>query len=314
MGGGPAGLAAAEVMAGAGLRVAVADRMPSLGRKFLMAGKSGLNLTMDEPPDQFRAAFRGDWLAQALVEFDNRDVVAWAESLGQTTFTGTTGRVFPVAMKASPLLRAWLARLGGLGVTFRTRWRWTGWDPSGAAVFATPEGGQTVAAGVTVMALGGGSWARLGSDGAWVGPLGVRVVPFAPSNMALRRVWSGHMAPHFGAPLKNVALNGRRGEAVISATGLEGSLVYHLSQAIRDGAALALDLLPGITTEEAARRLTGQPRKLPVGRSVARAWGLTPAAQALLMELAPARDRDTLARAVKQLPLTGVAPAPLDEA
>ncbi|MFN6977484.1 MAG: TIGR03862 family flavoprotein, partial [Gemmobacter sp.] len=211
IGAGPAGLMAAEVMAQAGLRVTVVEAMPTAGRKLLMAGKSGLNLTKAEPPAAFAAAYgpAAPWLAPILARFGPDDVMAWARGLGQDVFTGSTGRVFPVAMKASPLLRAWLGRLDGLGVTLRTRWRWTGFAGD-ALTFAAPGGPATLAPRRTILALGGASWSRLGSDGAWAPILearGVAVAPFAPSNAALRVAWSAHMAPLAGAPLKGIRLS-----------------------------------------------------------------------------------------------------------
>lgn len=322
IGGGPAGLAAAEELARAGLAVTVAEAKPSLGRKLLMAGKSGLNITMDAPRDAFLAAYREgrDWLAPMIAEFGPEEAKAWAEGLGQEVFTGSTGRVFPRAMKASPLLRAWLARLSEMGVALRPRWRWVGLE-AGRFRFETPEGVVERAPAVGVLALGGRSWPRLGSDGAWtgiLGPLGVPLEPFAPSNMGLRIDWSAHMAPHFGAPLKPVAmLAGQRreeGEAVVSARGLEGSLVYRFSAEIRAGAPLALDLLPDLSQAEVARRLARQPRKLSVGAALRRAFGLGGVKAALAFELAPARDRAGLAAALKTLALPPPVSAPIEEA
>ena len=204
IGGGPAGLMAADEMSAAGLRVVVAEAKPSVARKFLMAGKSGLNLTKDEPFERFMSAFEeaGPVLRPMLEAFGPKEAVAWAEGLGQEMFTGSTGRVFPKVMKASPLLRAWLARLAGQGVEIRTRWRWVG----GAYRFETPEGVQEIAPDVTVLACGGASWARLGSDGAWAEFLDVPTAPFQPANMGFVVDWSPHMAKHFGAPVKGVAL------------------------------------------------------------------------------------------------------------
>ncbi|HDR28441.1 TIGR03862 family flavoprotein, partial [Rhodovulum sp.] len=206
IGAGPAGLMAAEALGAAGIPTVIAEAKAAPARKFLMAGKSGLNLTRAEPSGSFLAAYAeaAGPLGPMIAAFGPEDVCAWAEGLGQPVFTGSTGRVFPTAMKASPLLRAWLRRLEGFGVTLRPRWRWTGWD--GAAVtFDTPEGPRAVLAGVTILALGGASWARLGSDGAWVGPLsaaGVPVAPFAPANVGLRVDWSAPMARQFGQPVK----------------------------------------------------------------------------------------------------------------
>lgn len=322
IGGGPAGLAAAEVMAERGLSVTLAEAKPSLGRKFLMAGKSGLNLTRDEPAEVFKATYPsgGDWLRPMLDGFDNRAVVAWAADLGQPVFTGSTGRVFPVAMKASPLLRAWLALLDRAGVRMHTRWRWTVFSGGGFG-FATPDGTQTITPKVAVLALGGGSWSRLGSDGAWtqiLEPLGVDCVGFGPSNMGVVVAWSDHMKPVLGSPLKNVAITAGDtrlvGEAVISAKGLEGSLIYRFSPAIRAGYPLTLDLVPALSQAEVEDRLSRQPRKASAATALRKALRLDAAKTALLFEFAPDRSRAGLARVVKALPLPHVGPAPLDEA
>ena len=246
IGGGPAGLMAAEMLARAGHGVLLAEKMPTLGRKFLMAGRSGLNLTKNEDHEKLRGAYGAaiDWLEPALAEFGAAEVQDWARGLGQKLFTGSTGRVFPAAMKASPLLRAWIARLEAGGVTTRTRWRWTGWDRD-IAVFETPEGPVRVGASATVLALGGASWARLGSDGAWseqLAALGVELAPFAPTNAGVSINWTDRMVAHFGTPLKGIALRAAehvsRGEIVLSARGIEGGGIYPLSPALREGAGL----------------------------------------------------------------------------
>ncbi len=241
IGGGPAGLAAADALAGRGVPVLLAEGKPSIGRKFLMAGKSGLNLTKAEAQDAFVAAYAeaADWLAPMLARSGPVRVRDWAEELGQAVFTGSSGRVFPVAMKASPLLRAWAARLAAAGVETRTRWRWTGRSGDGAACFATPEGAVEIASEATVLAMGGASWARLGSDGAWAELIGEDVVlaPFRPANAGLAVDWSPHMARHFGTPVKAAELIAggvrHRGEFVISARGLEGGGIYAASRAAR---------------------------------------------------------------------------------
>jgi uncharacterized flavoprotein (TIGR03862 family) len=315
---------AAEALAAAGIPVTLAEARPSPARKLLMAGKSGLNLTKDEPPDTFRAAYgpAATWLAPALDAFGPAQVMAWAEGLGQRLFTGSTGRVFPVAMKASPLLRTWLARLAAAGVELRTGWRWQGWE-DGALAFGTPDGPRRLAPAVTVLALGGASWARLGSDGRWAGLLsaqGVAITPFAPANFGLTVDWSSHMARHFGAPLKGIALTAgglvSRGEIVISARGLEGGGLYALSRPLRDGAALMLDLAPGRTGPEVTARLAGRPARETLANRLRKALGLGPAALAVLQEFArplPA-DPQALARLVKALPVRHAGPRPLDEA
>ena len=324
IGGGPAGLMAAGELAGAGARVVVAEAKPSVARKFLMAGKSGLNLTKAEPLARCLATYgeAAEPLRPMLTAFGPEDVRRWAEGLGQPLFTGSSGRVFPEAMKASPLLRAWLARLEGQGVRLRTRWRWQGW--AGAALrFATPEGPRDLAPGVTVLALGGASWARLGSDGAWAPWLaarGVPVTPFAPSNAALSVDWSAHMAPHFGRPVKPLALTaaGRRvrGEAVISARGLEGGGLYPLTPELRAGAALALDLVPDLAAEAVAARLAGPRGKRSLSNHLRRALRLDPVRLALLNEFARPlpREAEALAARVKALPVRHAGLRPMDEA
>ncbi|SIS55621.1 hypothetical protein SAMN05421759_101397 [Roseivivax lentus] len=323
VGGGPAGLMAAEALLDAGRGVLLVDHKPSLARKFLMAGKSGLNLTKREELPDFRAAY-GDaaaWLAPMLDALPPDGIEAWAEGLGQEVFAGSTGRVFPRAMKASPLLRAWLARLTDKGLETRTRWRWTG----GMAPFRfdTPEGARDIAPRVAVLALGGASWRRLGSDGAWadwLGRDGVALAPFAPANVGVGVHWSAHMTRHFGAPLKNIALSAgalrSRGEAVISKTGLEGGGLYPLSPALREGAALRIDLMPDLDVATLARRLARMRGKDSQSNRLRKALKLPPAAQALLMECArPLPDApEALARLVKALTIPHDGLRPMDEA
>ena len=322
IGAGPAGLMAAEVLAAAGVPVLVAEAKPSAGRKFLMAGKSGLNLTKQESLPAFSAHFAGaaPWLAPMLAEFGPAEVQDWARSLGQPVFTGSTGRVFPVAMKASPLLRAWLARLGAAGVQMRTRWRWQGFEDGGTR-FDTPDGPQVLHPAVTVLALGGASWARLGSDAAWLPWLaakGVDIAPFRPANIGFSVPWSAHMAPHFGQPLKAVALMAAghrvRGEAVVSARGLEGGGIYALSHALRDGAALTVDLLPDIDTTAIAAALTGQ-GSATLANHLRKALHLDPVRLALLQEFGrPLPRGPALAALIKALPVPLTGPRPIDEA
>ena len=323
IGAGPAGLMAAEALAGAGMAVTLAEARPSPARKLLMAGKSGLNLTLDEPPAAFveHYAEAAGWLGPILAEFGPEELKAWAQGLGQELFTGSTGRVFPVAMKASPLLRAWLARLAGAGVALHTRWRWLGWEGE-ALAFDTPEGRRLERAHVTVLALGGASWARLGSDGAWAPLLaakGVEVAPFLPANFGLRVDWSGHMARHYGAPVKAVALSagGRvsRGEIVISAKGLEGGGLYPLSRPLRGGAALTLDLAPDLDVAEVERRLA-RPSRETLSNCLRKALRLDPARLALIHEFGRPLPVEplALARLVKEMPVRHAGPRPLDEA
>ncbi|MEO1776707.1 MAG: TIGR03862 family flavoprotein [Pseudomonadota bacterium] len=324
VGAGPAGLMAADVLSAAGRQVVIAEAMPSPGRKFLMAGKSGLNLTKDEPLTRFLPTFaeaQGP-MATMLRTFGPEAVADWARSLGQPVFTGSTGRVFPVAMKASPLLRAWLTRLEAQGVTLRRRWRLIGIAP-GRALFDTPEGERQVQAAVIVLALGGASWRRLGSDGAWTGllePHGIGLSPFAPANMGFRVDWSAHMAPHFGQPLKPLGLIAGRcrveGEAVLSAKGLEGSGIYALYRPLRDGVPLALDLLPGLAPGDVARRLARPRGKATRAAHLRKTLGLDGVKRALVMEIArPLPDApEDLARLLKALPIPLAGPRPMDEA
>lgn len=321
IGAGPAGLMAAEALADAGWPVIVAESKPTPARKFLMAGKSGLNLTKDEPTERFHAAYPDRWIDPILAEFGPAQAMDWARGLGVTLFTGTTGRVFPVEMKASPLLRAWLARLASKGVEIRTRWRWIGF--SGADfLFDTPEGQQTLRPPRTVLALGGASWPRLGSDAAWVPWLrekGVEIAPFRPANMGFLVDWSDHMRRHFGSPVKAIALiagtRRERGEFVISARGIEGGGIYALSAQVRDGSPLSLDLLPDLTEPDIRNRLAR-----PRGRDTMTNWlrkclGLEPVKLALLREWAgPAGDPASIARLVKSLPVRHSGPRPISEA
>ena len=317
IGAGPAGLMAAEEMARAGLSVTIAEAMPSPGRKLLMAGKSGLNITKDEDPAAFRQAFHplAPQLDAALRAFGPPEVKAFAEQLGQPVFTGSTARVFPVAMKASPLLRAWLARLAALGVTLHTRWRWTGLIGA-ALTFATPDGPRRETPAVTVLALGGASWRRLGSDGAWAAHFPGLTAPFRPANMGFHVAWSPHMAPHFGAPLKNIALvtpdTTLRGEITLSAQGLEGGSLYALSRTLRDGAPLALDLLPDLTLDQVRTRLAQRRRGETLSHTLRSRLNLDPARRALFLELA--RTASDPAAALKHLPIPIGPPRPMDEA
>ena len=322
IGAGPAGLMAAEELARAGCAVILADAKPTPARKLLMAGKSGLNLTKDEPISEFLSHY-GDrpLLRDIVTDFGPTEVAAWVHGLGQDVFTGSSGRVFPKAMKASPLLRAWLLRLEGLGVDLRTRWRWQGWT-GGAPVFDTPAGAVSLRTKVTVLALGGANWARLGSDGAWAGLLaakGVTLAPFRPANMGLSINWSPHMARHFGAPVKPVRViaggHAVRGEFVISARGVEGSVIYAVSAAVRDGAELRLDLVPDLTADEVATRLSRPRGKASLANHLRKALRLDPVRLALLMEFGrPLPEGPELARLVKRLPVRHDSPRPLGEA
>lgn len=309
IGAGPAGLMAAEQAARAGCGVALYDRMPSPARKFLMAGKSGLNITKIDP--DFAATYGTPALAPMIDAFGPDEVRTWMDGLDQSSFVGSTGRVFPDAMKASPLLRAWLARLDGMGVTLHRRARWTGWD--GSAL--TFDGLPNVTPRATILALGGASWRRLGSDGAWADILG-DVAPFAPSNAGFVVDWSPHMAKHFGTPVKNTGLivagATTRGEFVLSERGLEGGGLYPLTPALRDGAPLALDLKPDLTVEDIRIRL-GKRGKDSLSNHLRKALRLSPVQIALLRECATPLP-DDLAPVIKHLPVPLQGPRPLDEA
>ncbi|MBM2290401.1 TIGR03862 family flavoprotein [Sulfitobacter pseudonitzschiae] len=320
IGAGPAGLMAAEVLAQAGVQVCVYDAKPSVGRKFLMAGKSGLNLTMDAPLDAFvpHYAEAAATLRPILQGFDAAAVQDWARGLGQEVFTGSSGRVFPRAMKASPLLRAWLVRLNDLGVQMQTRWRWTGFD--GDAL--TFDQGR-VTADVTVLALGGASWARLGSDGAWADILrgqDIAVAPFGAANVGLQVEWSAHMAPHYGQPVKAVAWQAgdlsSRGEAILSAKGLEGGGIYSIARAVREGAALTVDLMPDQTVQQVAARLAKKRGKESHANHIRKTLKLEPLKLALLQEWARPlpQDPQALAGVLKALPVAHIGLRPLDEA
>lgn len=324
IGAGPAGLMAADQLAQSGVKVILCDAKPSVGRKFLMAGKSGLNLTMDTPFERFASQYHEGAadLLPMLRGFDANAVQDWARGLGQEVFTGSSGRVFPKSMKASPLLRAWLARLDGLGVERRVRWRWTGWRED-RVTFDTPSGEREAEATVTVLALGGASWARLGSDGQWADILaqqGVALTPFAPSNVGVCVDWSAHMAPHMGAALKSVRWSAgdlsSRGEAVLSSQGLEGSGIYALSPALRRGAALHVDLAPDKPTEKLHADLAGRRAKLRLAHWLRNALRLPPEKVALFFEMTasapPGRD-DWVAR-VKALPVAHKGLRPIDQA
>jgi uncharacterized flavoprotein (TIGR03862 family) len=324
---------AAEALARGGARVTVYDAMPSAGRKFLMAGRGGLNLTHSEPLPDFLARYREarPRLAAAVEAFPPDALRAWSEALGQPTFVGTSGRVFPKAFKASPLLRAWLRRLDSEGVKFAFRHRWTGWGDQGHLRFQTPDGPRAVEASAIVLALGGASWPRLGSDGGWVeilGARGVAVSPLRPANSGFTVSWSDVFRDRFeGQPLKGVSLTiGRhtaRGEAMITRTGIEGGAIYARSAELRDAilrdgqATLTVALRPDLSTDDLAKKLSAPKGKQSLSNFLRKAANLSPIAIGLLQEAAkasgvtlasmPAAD---LARLINSVPikLTGVAP------
>jgi uncharacterized flavoprotein (TIGR03862 family) len=322
IGAGPAGLMAAEVLAAAGRKVVVFEKTPSAGRKFLMAGRGGLNLTHSEAFERFAGRYgeAAPALRPMLDAFPPAALTAWAEGLGQPTFTGSSGRVFPKAMKASPLLRAWLGRLAAAGVELRSRRDWRGWDAEGRLVFGTPEGGiETFAAAATVLALGGASWPRLGSDGAWTGLLaarGVKITPFRPANSGFDVTWSPLFRDRFaGEPLKAAGFHfgGRtvRGEAVIARYGLEGGAIYALSKWLRDAVAakgsavLKIDLRPDLPLAEITARLARAKAGQSLANTLRKSLHLSPLETHLLREAGevPAGG-EALAARIKSVPVT----------
>ena len=332
IGGGPAGLMAAEQLSAAGLSVTVYDAMPTFARKFLLAGKSGLNITHSEDFSRFAERFgsASPRLRPALDAFMPGDIRQWAAELGTETFVGTSGRVFPMAMKASPLLRAWLKRLEAQGVTLKTRHRWTGFGGNGVR-FKTPDGDISIRPDATLLALGGASWPRLGSDAAWVPWLrdqGITVHDLQPANCGFDIAWSDIFVERFaGAPLKSVSTTSDAGtypgEFVISRHGIEGSLVYANSAALRDGllrdgkAPLTVDLMPGRAIERLARDLARQDAKASFSNRLRKGAGLDGVKAALLRELSVDANRmpaERLATLIKALPIPLLRPRPIAEA
>ena len=332
IGGGPAGLMAAEVLARGGATVTVYDQMTSLGRKFLLAGHGGLNLTHSEDLALFLTRY-GDsdpLLRGAIETFPPQALRAWSDSLGQPTFVGSSGRVFPTSLKTSPLLRTWLLRLGNLGVTVRLRHRWEGWDEDGSLRFIAGGKELSVKPDITVLALGGASWPRLGSDAHWAELLraqGIVVTPLRPSNCGFIAPWSEVLRRFEGQPLKRIAVifAGRtvRGEAMITRDGLEGGAVYALSSPIREAierdgqAAIAIDLLPDVGAAKLAERLSSPRGKQSLSNFLRKATHLSPAALSLIREAAlskglslSALNAQDLAGLIKSVPvrLTGVQP------
>jgi uncharacterized flavoprotein (TIGR03862 family) len=333
IGAGPAGLMAAEVLARSGARVTVYDAMASAGRKFLMAGRGGLNLTHSEPLPELlkRYGATKSYLAPSIEAFPPDALRAWSEALGQPTFVGSSGRVFPQSFKASPLLRAWLRRLDAMGVKFALRHHWTGWDQNGKLLFQTADGQHVVGSSATVLTLGGASWPRLGSDGGWVETLaarGVLVAPLLPSNCAFGVQWSPVFQERYaGHPLKGIALRFGNstvcGEIILTQTGIEGSPVYALSAPLREeiqthgSAVLFVALKPDVSTPELTTRLNAPRGKSSLATHLRKKLNLTPAGIGLMQEAALAlRDAltlmpmDELAVNVNSVPvlLTSIAP------
>lgn len=338
IGGGPAGLMAAEVLIKGGAQVDVYDAMPSVGRKFLLAGKGGLNLTHAEDTEYFLARYdaRRAKLEPLLRAFGADALCRWANELGAETFVGSSGRVFPRAMKAAPLLRAWLHRLRGAGVHIHARHRWLGWDDTGALRFATPESEQAVRADAVVLALGGGSWARLGSDAAWVPLLAARnvaIAPLQPANCGFDIRWSEHFRTRFAwQPVKTVVAtyidaqgvtHRRQGEFIVTDNGIEGGLVYALSAGLRDtitargSVTLHLDLAPDRDAERVLAEVTHPRGSRSLSSHLQSRAGIKGVKAGLLREALSREDYaqpERLAAAIKALPLTLTAPRPLDEA
>lgn len=333
IGGGPAGLMAAEELLKAGIAVDLYDAMPSVGRKFLMAGKGGLNITHAEDMAAFigRYGVARDRIAPWLAAFGPTQLRAWIEGLGISTFVGTSGRVFPAEMKAAPLLRAWLHRLRGQGLRLHMRHRWLGWDDQGALRFASPHGEMAVAADATILAVGGGSWPQLGSDGAWadiVAARHVEITPLRPSNCGFDLEWSGPFAEkHAGAPVKNIAASfggiRRAGECIVTATGIEGGVIYTLSAALRDAIAaqgeaiLELDLLPQFSTDRIAAKIARPRGSRSLSSHLKSRLRLDTVKAGLIRECLSSdvlADPARLAAAIKALPFTLHAARPLAEA
>ena len=338
VGGGPAGLMAAEVARSAGMRVDIFDRKGSVGRKFLIAGKGGLNLTHSEQHEKFVQRFgaRRSEVARWLAEFDANAVRGWARELGVETFIGSSGRVFPVDLKAAPLLRGWVRRLRESGVRFHMHHHWRGWDDAGALRFFTVGGERSIVADAVVLALGGGSYAKLGADGAWLPTLsarGVAVAALQPSNCGFDVEWSDHFAArHQGQPLKSVTaglagdggiVRQQRGELIVTATGVEGSLVYALSAELRDEisargfATLVLDLAPDRTFERLFDAVARPRGHHSLAKHLKRAAGIEGVKVGLLhehLEKTDFNDAAKVARAIKSLPIRLVRARPIDEA
>jgi uncharacterized flavoprotein (TIGR03862 family) len=341
VGGGPAGLMCAEVLATAGVTVTVYEHMPSVGRKLLLAGRSGLNITHSEPIDKLLARYGegSERIARAVHAFDPQEVRSWCASLGEPTFVGSTGQVFPASLRATPLLRAWLARLAQLGVTIKVRHRWLGWATTHdgnvdarRSRFSSPDGSTIEVVGdVTVLALGGASWPRVGSDGGWVDDLrraAVHVNELRPANCGMRVDWTQHFVERFaGVPLKNVAIDVDesrvRGDAMITTNGIEGGPIYAHSAAMRDAidrdgrCTMIIDLHPDLSVDQLTERLEHRRSKDSVTTFLRRAIGLSPVSISLLREVTGNRvstDPIELAQLVKAVPLVVESTMPIGRA
>ncbi|MEQ1638729.1 MAG: TIGR03862 family flavoprotein [Methylococcales bacterium] len=338
IGGGPAGLMAAEVLSKAGLAVDVYDAMPSVGRKLLMAGVGGMNISNAETLEQFclRYGSRHEVIGEMLKQFSPTSLRAWCQELGVDTFVGSSGRVFPIDMKAAPLLRKWLHRLRAAGVTFHVRHRWLGWSSAGSLNFAISNGNREIQADIVVLALGGGSWAKLGSTGEWVPLLieqGVDIVPLKPANCGFGANWSTYFTDRFaGQPLKSIAASftnttgecfQEHGELIVTATGVEGGLIYTLSAPLREeieakgSATLKLDLMPNHALSVLIAKLSQPKGKQSFTNHLRKCLGITGVKAGLLREIATANDFNDptrLCTLIKAFPITLLATRPLDEA
>ena len=322
IGGGPAGLIAAETAVDKGLSVAIFDAKPTYGRKFLMAGKSGLNITKNENKNKFlNNYFESEkWLTPIINAFDNEAVMKWAQDLGEEIFIGSSGRVFPKSMKASPLLRSWLKRLTNKGVNFYTNCKWIGWS-DGLAVFDTNEGEKYIKSKTTILAMGGASWSKLGSDGKWINILtkhGIETTAFKPSNMGFNILWSRHMKPFFGQPIKSVRISSGHSssinEFVISQKGLEGSGIYAVSKFMRDGNELIIDLLPNTKIETLIKREKTLPKKASRGTFIRKVLRLNKEKTALFNEFSQNISKEAISLTAKNLLISHNGPHPINEA
>lgn len=332
VGAGPAGLMAADVLSAAGMGVDIFEAKPSVGRKFLMAGKGGLNITHSEPITDFIGRYdQGDWLKPMIDEFDSSEIRTWMESLGVSSFIGTSGRVFPTEMKAAPLLRRWLSSLKKRGVRVHCQYYWQGFTDDGSLRFMTLDGEKSVISDATILALGGGSWASLGSDGAWVSILankGVAINPLLPSNCGFKTTWSPFIQTQLGKPLKNIMgwvgdneKSISASEVVLTTYGIEGGLVYALSRPLREEviangfAILYLDLLPHVRETELVSRLASSGKQ-----SIDNIWrkaGLDGVKAALIREVLPKKEWSDVLRVaacIKKYPIILTGMQPIDEA